>query len=89
MPKMQEKEFIELVNAHITDGIVNINIYVNYAGSVGGYVITAQSDSMSAVHLSSARKEFRSFATIDSAAKFLRSIGIGGFQCFTTKQLES
>lgn len=86
MVKMQEKEFLELVNAHTKDGVIKIYFYVHYSPTAGGYVISAESESMnSSVHLSSARKELRTFATIDSAAKFLKSIGVSGFQCFRIK----
>lgn len=85
MSKMQEKEFIELVKAHVTDEGIKINLYVNYSGFQKGYVVTAQSELMKAVHLSSARKEFRTFATLDSAAKFLKGIGVNGFTCFVMK----
>lgn len=86
MPVMQEKQFLELVNAHRNEaGACTLQFIIGYAESVGGYFICAESESMRTVFLSSARREKRTFASIDSAAKFLLSIGIKGFTCFNFK----
>lgn len=89
MPNMQEKQFLELVNAHVNEaGVCTLKFYITYANSVGGYVLCAESESMRNVFLSSARKEKRVFASIDSAAKFLGLAGIRFFHCFNFKNFE-
>jgi hypothetical protein len=89
MPNMQEKQFLELLNAHVNEsGACTLKFYVTYSKSLSGYVLCAESENMRTVFLSSARKERRVFASIDSAAKFLGLAGVRGFQCFNFKNFE-
>lgn len=48
----------------------------------GGYFVSVHDDEME-VSLSSERKDLRRFASIDSAAKFLKSTGFKNFQVYT------
>jgi hypothetical protein len=80
-----EKDFISFVDSKCRYG-VNREYFKFDALSAtvkrlpsGGYFASVHDEEME-VTLSSARKDFRRFASIDSAGKFLKSAGFRSFQ---------
>ena len=80
-----EKDFISFVDSKCKYG-VNGEYFKCGALSAsvrkmpeGGYFASVHDDEIE-VTLASARRDFRRFASIDSAAKFLRSAGFRSFQ---------